>query len=89
MNTDRLLNKRVVKLSVRDLKEKLDDCDEDAEVVLCFNLKDGEEKVVCGYLAEVNTHLKYDGVLREKLEDSHVVELDCFNHRFCTYVEKK
>ena len=88
MNMDRLLNKRVVKQTVKDLKEKLKDADDDAEVILCFNLKDGDEKVVYGYLAEI-FKIKYDGVLKESLESSNVVELNCFNDRFCTYVERK
>lgn len=88
MNTDRLLNKRIVKQTVKDLKEKLNDADDDAEVVLAFYLKDGDRHICC-YLGEVLTHLKYDGVIKERLENSDVVELCGFDDRYCTYVEKK
>ena len=88
MNTDRLLNKRIVKQTVKDLKEKLNDADDDAEVVLAFYLKDGDRHIWC-YLGEVLTHLKYDGVIKERLENSDVVELCGFDDRYCTYVEKK
>ena len=88
MNMDRLLNKRVVKQTVKDLKEALKDADDDAEVILCFNLKD-EGGVICAYLGEIDTHLKYDGVMKKKLDASEVVELNGFNHKYCTYVERK
>jgi len=88
MNTSKLLNKRVVKQTVGDLKKKLEECDDDAEVILCFNLKD-EGGVACCYLAEVNTYLKYDGVLGERLDSSHVVELNGYNHKYSTYVERR
>ena len=90
MNIDKLLNKRVVKMTVKDLLESLKDSDEDAEVILTFNMKeeDGDACVSC-YLAEVLTHLKYDGVLKEKLENSEIVELNGFNHLYCEYKERK
>ena len=88
MNMDRLLNKRIVKQTVKDLKEKLEDADDDAEVVLAFYLKDGERHICC-YLGEVLTTLKYDGVIGERLENSTVVELGGFDDRYCTYMEKK
>ena len=87
--SDKFLNKKVVKQTVRDLKEVLKDANDDAEIVLCFNLKDGEERVVSCYLAEVMVHLKYDSVLGEKLNDTEIVELNGYNDRFCTYVERK
>ena len=89
MNINRLLSKRVKKLSVKDLKKALDDADDDAEVVLCFNLKDGEDKVVACYLAEVLCHLKYDSVLKERMESAEVVELSGFNHDYCTYMVER
>lgn len=88
MNIDRLLSKRVTKLTVKDLKEALKNADDDAEIILCFNWKDGEDKVVYGYLAEI-LHLKYDGVLKERLETANIVELDCYNDDYCTYREKR
>ena len=90
MNIDRLLNKKVVKMTVMDLLKALEDADKDAEVILTFNMKydDGESCVSC-YLAEVLTHLKYDGVLKEKLENSEIVELNGFNHLYCEYKERK
>lgn len=89
MNMKRLLNQRVVKQTVKDLKDALKDAPDDAEVVLCFNWKDGEDKVVYGYLAEVFSRLDYDGVIKERMENNVVVELDCYNDEFCTYLERK
>ena len=89
MNIDRLLSKKVKKLTVKDLKNALNDADDESEIVLCFNWKDGEEKVFSCYLADVLPHLKYDSVLGERMNDNEVVELAGFNNEYCTYVEKK
>lgn len=81
-----LTNKRVKKLTVGELKESLKDVDDNTEVVLGFyNLSDG---VHFGYLAEIFAHMKFDSVLKEKLNDSAVVELACYEHQYSTYVEK-
>ena len=81
-----LMNKRVRKLTVKDLKEKLKDVDDDTEVVLGFyNLTDG---VHFGYLAEVFANMKYDSVLKEQLTDAVVVELACYEHQYSKYLEK-
>ena len=82
-----LLNQKVKKLTVGELKESLKDLDDDSEVVLVFymSLFNG---VHFGYLAEVFTNMKYDSVLKERLMQSNVVELACYEHEHCTYVEK-
>ena len=80
-------NRRVVKKTVGDLKKELKDIPDDTEVVLAFYLKD-TPNVEC-YLGEISTNLKYDGVLREQLIDSSVVELAGFDHRFCSYIERE
>ena len=82
----KLLNKKVVKKTVKDLKKILKDCDDDAEIILCFNMKD--KGVHYCYLAEVHTRLKYDGVIKESLNENHVVELNGYNDEWCTYHEK-
>lgn len=81
-----LLRKRVVKMTVGDLKKSLMDCDDDTEVILSFYLKEsGTESV---YLAEANTHMKYDSVTKEKLSEP-VVELVGYTDKYCQYVERK
>ena len=87
MNMKKLLNKRVTKMSVKDLKEKLRDADDDSDVVLTFYMKD--EGLYSVYLAEVYTGIGYDAVLKEHLYDGKVCELAGFNHKDCTYLEKK
>ena len=82
----KLRNKRVRKLTVKDLKEKLDELPDDAEVVLGFYLKDQPNRFV--YLAEV-LELKYDGVIKEETYNSEIVELCGFDHRYCSYMENK
>lgn len=86
MNMKKLLNKKVVKMSVKDLKKRLKDADDDSEVVLTFYMKD--RGLYSVYLAEVLTDLKYDAVIKESLYNSKVCELAGFNHDDCTYVEK-
>lgn len=87
MNMKKFLNKRVVKLTVKDLKEKLRDADDDSEVVLTFYMKD--EGLYSVYLAEVYSTIGYDAVLKESLFEGKICELAGFNHKDCTYVEKK
>ena len=80
-------NKRVVKKTVGDLKKELKDIPDDTEVILAFYLKD-KPNAVC-YLGEISTNMKYDGVLKEKLYDSSIVELSGFHHEYCTYLERE
>lgn len=82
-----LFKKKVVKKTVGDLKKELKDLDDDLEIILSFYLKEnGVESV---YLAEVDGHMKYDSVIKEKLNDTTVVELSGFTDKYCKYVEKK
>ena len=87
MNMKKLLNKKVIKMTVKDLKKKLDEADDNSEVVLTFYMKD--RGLYSVYLAEVLTDLKYDSVVKESLYNSKVCELAGFNHDDCTYVEKR
>ena len=80
-------NKRIVKKTVGDLKKELKDIPDDTEIILAFYLKD-KTNVEC-YLGEISTNLKYDGVLKEKLYDSSVVELAGFDHKYCAYIERE
>ena len=82
----KLRDKKVTKLTVKDLKKALKGLDDDSEVVLGFYLKDKPNHFV--YLADV-LNVKYDGVLKEKLFNNTVVELCGFDHDYCTYKEKK
>ena len=82
----KLRHKRVVKLTVKDLKEKLKDLDDDLEVVLAFYLKDQPNH--CVYLADI-LNVKYDGVIKEKLFNSSVVELCGFDDDYATYIERE
>ena len=86
MKMDRLLNKKVVKMTAGDLKKALQDADDDQEVVLSFMLYDEGRTSV--YLSEAYTHMKYDPVMQEKLFDGKVVELLGFTDKMCTYMEK-
>ena len=82
-----LFKKKVVKKTVGDLKKELKDLDDDLEIILSFYLKEnGVESV---YLAEVDGHMKYDSVIKEKLNDTTIVELSGFTDKYCKYVEKK
>ena len=75
-------NKLVVKQTVDDLRKSLKGVDGDKEVILAFHYK-GEVHHV--YLAEIMTDLKYDGVIKETLESSSVVELAGFHDEYCNY----
>lgn len=87
MKMDKLLNQRVVKMKVKDLKKALMDADDESDVVLSFMMYDkGRESV---YLAEAYTHMKYDPVLKERVFDDVVVELLGFTDEHSTYVERK
>lgn len=79
----KLLNKRVKKVTVGELKKSLQKVDDDLEVVLGFYQK--KDGVYFGYLADIFANLKYDSVIKEK---SRVVELACYDDKYCTYVEK-
>lgn len=87
MNMKKFLSKKVTKMTVKDLKEKLNEADDDCEVVLTFYMKD--EGLHSVYLAEVYTMIGYDAVIKDHLYDSKVCELAGFNHKECEYVEKK
>lgn len=82
----KLRNKRVIKLTVKDLKEKLNELDDESEVVLAFYLKDQPNHFV--YLADV-CNISYDSVLKEKTFNSKIVELMGYDDRYCTYMERK
>lgn len=82
----KLLYKKVKKVTVGELKKALHEVDDDLEVVLGFYRKN--EGVWFGYLAEVLSHLKYDSVKKEKLNQSVIVELVCYDDDYCNYVEK-
>lgn len=82
----KLRNKRVIKLTVKDLKEKLNELDDESEVVLAFYLKDQPNHFV--YLADV-CNVSYDSVLKERTFNSKIVELMGYDDRYCTYVERK
>ena len=82
----KLRNKRVYKLTVKELKEKLNEMNDDSEVVLGFYLKDQPNHFV--YLADI-CEVSYDSVLKEKTYNSKVVELMGYDDRYCTYVEKR
>lgn len=82
-----LFSKNVVKKTVGDLKKELKDLDDDLEVILSFYLK--EDGVRSVYLAEINGHMKYDSVIKEKLNDTSIVELAGYTDKYCKYVEKK
>ncbi|WP_458456499.1 hypothetical protein [Methanobrevibacter sp.] len=80
-----LLNKKVQKKTVKDLKEILKNVDDNLEIVLGFYRK--TDGVYFGYLADILTNLKYDSVTKEKLQESKVVELACYDDEYCTYIE--
>lgn len=75
---------RVQKKKVKDLRKALRKVDDEKEVVLAFYYK-GEVHHM--YLAEISTNMKYDGVIKEKLNESSVVELGGYDHDYCRYVE--
>lgn len=82
-----LRNKRVTKLKAGDLKEALSKVDDDSEIILGFYMKD--KGVFFGYLAKIFTEMKFDSVIKNKLLESSVIELVCFDDRYCTYMERK
>ena len=73
-------------MTVKDLKEKLNELDDESEVVLAFYLKDQPNHFV--YLADV-CNVSYDSVLKEKTFNSKIVELMGYDDRYCTYMERK
>ena len=79
----KLLNKKVKKVTVGELKKALQKVDDDKEIVLGFYRK--KDGVYFGYLADVFPNMKYDSVIKEK---SSVVELTCYDDEYCTYVER-
>ena len=81
-----LMNQRVKKQTVKDLKEALKDTPDDREVILAFYYLG---KVYHVYLAEILVNLKYDGVTGEKLNENSVVELSGYDDEYSTYVEEK
>jgi hypothetical protein len=74
-------------MTVKDLKKKLEEADDDSEVVLTFYMK--EKGLYSVYLADVHSTIGYDAVTKEKLYNTKVCELSGFNHDDCTYVEKR
>lgn len=82
----KLRNKRVIKLTVKDLKEKLSELDDNSEVILGFYLKDQPNHFV--YLADI-CEVAYDSVLKEKTFNTKIVELMGYDDRYCTYMERK
>ena len=82
----KLRNKRVIKMTVKDLKEKLNELDDSSEVVLGFYLKDQPNHFV--YLADI-CEVSYDSVTKERTFNSKMVELMGYDDRYCTYVERK
>ena len=85
MNT-KILNKRVVKKTVGDLKKELKDIPDDREVCLSFMMYDeGRESV---YLSDIRSHMKYDPVTKNRMFDDMIVELVGFTDEYSTYVER-
>lgn len=84
---NKLLDKRVTKLTVKDLKKILKDADDESDVVLTFYMKD--KGLYSVYLAEAYTSISRDPVLDESLKDSRVCELAGFNHEHCIYLERE
>ena len=87
MDMKKFLNKRVVKLKVKDLREKLKEADDESDVVLTFYMKD--EGLYSVYLAEVYSNIGYDAVVKDHLYEGKICELAGFNHKECQYVENK
>ena len=82
-----LRNKKVTKLTVGDLRKALENVDDDVEVVLGFYRKD--DGVYFGYLAEIYANMKFDSVIKDRLFETGVVELVCFDDQYCNYVKEK
>ena len=87
MNMEKLLNKKVNKLTVKDLKKILKDADDESDVILTFYMKD--EGLYSVYLSEAYTNIGRDSVLGESLKDGKVCELAGFNHKHCIYMERE
>jgi len=87
MDIKKLLDKRVKKLKVKDLKKALEEADDESEVVLTFYMKD--EGLYSVYLADILTSIGYDAVTKEHLYNSKICELGGFNHKECRYIEEK
>ena len=81
-----ILNKRVVKQTVGDLKKALKDVPDDKEIVLSFMCYDKGKYAV--YLADIFSNMKYDPVIKQRLFDDSVVELIGFIDEYCTYVAR-
>lgn len=64
-------------VTVRELCEKLKECDPDSPVALCYYVR-GD--YYAGYLKDVNTGLGWDSVQKRKLDDDEklFVELNCY-----------
>lgn len=80
----KLEKKKVIKKTVKDLLEALENVDPDKEIILGFHYKGRVHHV---YLSEILTDLKYDGVLKETLNDS-IVELTGFDDEYCIYGDR-
>ena len=81
-----ILNKKVVKHTVGDLKKALKDVPDDKEVVLSFMCYNKGKYAV--YLADVFANMKYDAVIKQRLVDDNVVELIGYIDEYSMYVEK-
>ena len=86
MNAKKILNKKVVKQTVGDLKEALKNIPDDREVVLSFMCYDKGKYAV--YLADVFANMKYDPVIKQRIFDDTIVELTGFTDEYSTYMEK-
>ena len=76
----------MVKMNVKDLKEKLKGVPDDTEVVLGFYMK--EDGVHYAYLGDIFCNMKFDSVKQEKLYEGFVVELVGYSDKWCTYIER-
>lgn len=86
MNAKKILNKKVVKQTVGDLKRALKDIPDDREVVLSFMCYDKGRYAV--YLADVYANMKYDPVIKQRIFDDTIVELIGFTDEYSTYMER-
>lgn len=86
MDMKKIINRRVMKLKVKDLKKKLEEADDESDVVLTFYMRG--EGLYSVYLSEILTTLPYDSVLKEK-QSEYVCELSGYTHEECSYIEDK